>query len=108
VLLVLPQFHMSGLLIIPAVLLILLLSGQTLNVPWLCFGIFGGMLCYAPYVVGEMNHGWQNTLGMVSGKDRYSLEGLKALSAPLSFLVSWAPRWMRTAREFREMGVACF
>ncbi len=107
-LMIMPQFHMSGLMLVPATVIILLLSNVRLNVPWLVAGLITGGLMYIPYLRGEMAHGWQNTLGMFSGRERHSWEGLKALSAPLSFLVSWAPRWTRSTSEYRELGEACF
>lgn len=103
-----PQFHMSGLMLVPASAIILLLANVRINLAWLLVGILAGCLMYVPYLRGESAHAWQNTIGMFSGRDRHSWEGLKALSAPLSFLVSWAPRWTRSASEYRELGKACF
>src|SRR5262245_25072532 len=105
---IMPQFHMSGLMLIPAAVIILLLSRARLNIPWLTAGVIAGGLMYVPYLRGEMAHSWQNTIGMLSGKERHSWERLKALSAPLSFLISWAPRWTRSVNEYRELGGACF
>jgi hypothetical protein len=107
-LMIMPQFHMSGLMLVPTSAIILLLSKSRLNILWLTSGAVVGTLLYVPYLRGEMAHSWQNTLGMISGRERHSWEGLKALSAPLSFLVSWAPRWTRSASEYRELGKACF
>lgn len=107
----LPQFHMSGLLLIPAVILILILNPRPLNWTWLGFGFAAALAIYAPYIRGEMAHGWQNTRMMFTsqGSGRgYSFESLKAISAPLSFLVNWGPRWVRSAAEYREFGRACF
>src|SRR5437660_292573 len=110
-LLALPQFHMSGLLLIPAVIIILGLSPRPLNWVWLSLGVVAGLCLYLPYLRGDLAHGWQNTRMMFTsqGSGRgYSFESLKAISAPLSFLVSWGPRWTRTAAEYRELGRACF
>jgi hypothetical protein len=107
-LMIMPQFHMSGLMLVPAALVVVVISGARLHVPWLIAGVVAGGLMYVPYLQGELAHGWQNTIGMFSGHEKHSWEGLKALSAPLSFLVSWAPRWTRSAGEYRELGRACF
>jgi len=107
-LMIMPQFHMSGLMLVPTAAIILLLSNVRLNIFWLIAGVIAGSLMYVPYVCGDVAHGWQNTIGLFSGRERHSWEGLKALSAPLSFLVSWAPRWTRSASEYRELGKACF
>ena len=108
VLLAMPQFHMSGLMLIPAVALVLALSAARLNWPLLLGGLLAGACLYLPYLHGEMAHDWQNTRGMMSGPGGYSWDGLKAITAPLNFLVSWAPRWTRSAAEYRELGRGCF
>jgi len=107
-LLMMPQFHMSGLMLIPAVILILVLCPTRVDFRWLFGGVLAGLALYIPYVCGEMASGWPNTRGMLAGGGGYSWDGLKALSAPLSFLVNWAPRWTRSAAEYRELGRACF
>ncbi len=107
-LLMMPQFHMSGLMLWPAVGLVLGLCPVRLNLAWLLAGLLAGGLLYVPYLRGEMAHGWQNTLGMVSGRGGYSWDALKALTVPLNFLVSWVPQWTRAAAEYRELGRACF
>ncbi len=108
ILLMLPQFHMSGLMLIPAVITALALAPVRLSYPWLAGGVLTGLALYVPYLRGEAAHSWQNTHGMFSGGGGYSWDGLKALSAPLSFLVNWAPRWTRSVAEYRELGRACF
>lgn len=107
-LLVMPQFHMSGLMLIPAVLVIFIICPAQLSYRWLLGGVLAGLALYVPYVRGELASGWVNTRGMFGGGDGYSWDGLKALSAPLSFLVNWAPRWTRSAAEYHELGRACF
>src|ERR1039458_71785 len=89
------QFHMSGLMLIPAIILVLWLKPARLNFPWLVGGIVAGLALYLPYVFGEMAHGWENTRGMMSGGHRgYSMEALKIFSAPPGFLVNYGcPRW---------------
>jgi hypothetical protein len=108
-LLMMPQFHMSGLMLIPAAALVLALCPTRLRLGWLAAGMACGLALYIPYLRGESAHGWQNTHGMFGGGGAgYSYDGLKALSAPLSFLVNWAPRWTRSAADYRELGRACF
>ena len=104
------QFHMSGLMLIPAIILVLLLKPARLNFPWLVGGIVAGLALYLPYVCGEMAHGWENTRGMMSGGHRgYSIEALKIFSASPSFLVNyWDPRWTFRPDEYQEIGRACF
>ena len=63
ILMVMPQFHMSGLLVISAVIVQLVLNPVRLNFPWLAGGILAGAALYVPYVLGEMANGWANTHG---------------------------------------------
>jgi hypothetical protein len=107
-LLVMPQVHMSGLMLIPAVLVVMLLSPVRLNVNWLVGGVAAGLALYLPYVRGEIATGWQNTNGMFEGGASSSWNALKALSAPLSFLTNWAPEWGRNRGDYQELGRACF
>jgi hypothetical protein len=90
------QFHMSGLMLWPAVAVLLALSGRKLNLPWLLAGLAAGLLLYLPYLHGEFTHGWQNTLGMFNGKGGRTWDSLKALSIPFNFLVNLLPHWTRT------------
>jgi hypothetical protein len=107
-LLVIPQFHMFVAVLLPAVVVVLLLSSTRLNVPRLLGGLLTGAFLYLPYLRGEMAHRWQNTLGMMRGFDKYGWGGLKALSAPLSLLTNWVPQWTRSADAYRQLGRACF
>jgi hypothetical protein len=108
-LLAMPQFHVSGLMLWPAALLLLLLTPVRLHFGWLAAGFLAGAALYLPYLRGDMANHWQNTLGFFAGGEpRQFAERFKALSAPLSFLVNWAPRWTRNAAEYRELGRACF
>jgi hypothetical protein len=103
------QFHMSGLMLIPAVILILLLSPARLHIPWLVGGLLAGLALYIPYFQGEAHNHWQNTQGILFGPTTgRAWDRLKALSTPLSFLVTWAPRWTRSAAEYRALGSTCF
>ncbi len=103
------QFHMSGLMLIPAVLVVLWLCPSRLNFFWLAGGTVAGLALYAPYFSGEMSHGWENTRGMISrGQDGFSVEALKVFSASLCFLVNWTLRWVRSPAEYAELGRAGF
>ena len=102
------QFHMSGLMLWPAVAVLLALTGKKLNLPWLLAGFAAGLLIYVPYLHGEFTHGWQNTLGMFNGKGGRTLDSLKAISIPFNLLVNLVPRWTRTFAQYRELGRACF
>lgn len=104
------QFHMFGLMLFPAVILVLWLKPARLNVPWLVGGIVAGLALYLPYVLGEMAHGWENTRGMMfGGHGGYSMEAFKIFSAPPGFLVNyWDPRWTFRPDEYQEIGRACF
>ena len=106
--LMMPQLHMSGLALGPAVILILWLAGVRLSVPWLLAGIAAGLAFYIPYVRGEMAHEWQNTRAIFSGGAGRSWDSLKALIAPFNLLVNWVPQWTRTFGEYRDLGRACF
>lgn len=101
------QFHMSGLMLIPAVILVLWLKPARLNVPWLVGGIVAGLALYLPYVFGEMAHGWENTRAMMSGGNHgFSRQAFKIFSAPLGFLVNcWNPI---EPAGYQAIGRACF
>jgi 4-amino-4-deoxy-L-arabinose transferase-like glycosyltransferase len=104
--LMLLQFHMSGLMLIPAIILVLWLKPTRLNVPWLIGGIIAGLALYLPYVFGEMAHHWENTRAMMSGGHHgYSRAAFKIFSAPLGFLINyWDPRWPFGRDEYQEIG----
>ena len=107
-LLTMPQFHMCVTMLLPAVCLILLLASVRIHLPCLIGGLFAGALLYIPYIRGEMAHGWQNTLGMMSAPGHNAWGGLKALAAPLSLLTNWVPQWTGSVAAYRELGRACF
>ena len=109
-LLIMPQFHFSSVVLAPAAVVVWWLSKRRLNWAWLSFGLIAGLICYGPYVYGEIMHHWQNTVGMTAGSPgRYSTTALKVFIAPLAFLYNdWSPRWAYTADEYREICRACF
>jgi hypothetical protein len=102
ILLVMPQFHLSGLLLIPTAGLVLWLSRRPLNLRWLAFGVVLGLLLYAPYLSGEIGNHWQNTRAMTAnGPPRYTPDTLKAFVAPASYLLNyWVPKWQYTPAEY--------
>jgi hypothetical protein len=107
-LLAMPQFHMSGVSLWPAVALVLFLSPTRLNKGWLAAGFVAGMLLYVPYLRGDMAAGWQNTRGMFSGGGHFSFEGFKALVVPFNLLLNWVPQWSRSFADYRDLGHDCF
>jgi hypothetical protein len=107
-LLIMPQFHMSGLTLIPAVVLVLWLSRARVHSGWLACGLVAGVALYIPYALGDMAQGWQNTRGMFAGRTATRWDSLKALSAPFSFLVNWAPEWTTSKAEYQALGRVCF
>ena len=109
-LLAMPQFHVSGLTLVPAVILVLVLSPVRLNFLWLASGAIAGLCAYLPYLRGEMAHDWGNTRGMIWGASNPYWPGtLRIVTAPLSFLVNiWTPWSVYTPAEYRNMCRACF
>jgi hypothetical protein len=108
ILLAMPQFHMSGLMLIPTVAAVLWLAGARVSVRWLVAGLLAGLVLYVPYVRGEMANGWQNTHGMMAGGGGHSWDGLKALTLPINLLLNWVPQWNRTFADYKQFGRACF
>jgi 4-amino-4-deoxy-L-arabinose transferase-like glycosyltransferase len=104
------QFHMSGLMLIPPIIVVLLLKPARLNFLWLVAGVIAGLALYVPYFFGDMAHSWENTRGMIfGGGGGFSAEALKVFSAPPDFLINyWGPRWTNRPDEYQEMGRACF
>ena len=92
---VIPQFHMIGLFVIPAVLLVLALSPVRLNGRWLIAGFVVGVLLYLPYLIGDMHNDWQNLRAKLSGGEQreYSASVLKILTAPATLLSSAPAGW---------------
>jgi 4-amino-4-deoxy-L-arabinose transferase-like glycosyltransferase len=109
-LLIMPQFHFSSVVLAPAAVVVWWLSKRRLSLAWLSWGVMAGAVCYVPYIYGEIAHHWQNTIGMTAGSPgRYSADALKAFIAPLAFLYNdWSPRWAYTTDEYREICRACF
>jgi hypothetical protein len=103
------QFHMSGLMLIPTAIAVIIISAARVNYPWLGGGLVSGICLYLPYIRGEMANHWQNTIGMFSGgEDHFSAGVLKIFSSTAGFLVNWSPGWIRDDSEYAAFGRACF
>ncbi len=88
-----PQFHMSGVFLVPSVLIILGLRLQPINRNWLAAGLLASVLLYVPYVWGEAHHHWDNTRRMFGANEPFTfgcLKGLTHLIVALSNLVNSA------------------
>ncbi len=91
---VLPQFHMIGIFYYPAILLVLYLSPCRLSRGWLVVGILAGLLVYVPYLIGDMQHNWENTRLILSGGKHFSANVLKVISGPVTVLSNHPGRWL--------------
>ncbi len=91
---ILPHFHMIGVFYYPAILLLLWFSPVRLNRAWFVAGIVAGLLVYAPYFIGELRHGWENTRLILSGDGEFSFGVLKAISGPVTVLSNHPGRWL--------------
>jgi len=104
---VIPQFHMIGVFIAPAVLLVLLLSVRRLNWRWFAMGVVAGIVLYLPYLIGDMQNGWQNLRAMASSSEvrEYSASVLKIITAPATVLSSVPAGWSGDGLEpIKEYG----
>jgi hypothetical protein len=104
------QIHLSGLLLVPAILVLLILSPQPISKRWSLAGMAAGGAMYIPYLLGEMAHGWANTLGIAQGRDYFSLGIFKALTMPISLMIGWGGGlWGgRYTSDYLAMGDAYF
>ncbi len=91
---ILPQFHMIGLFYYPAILLILYLSPCRLNRGWFVAGILAGVMVYVPYLIGDMQHNWENTRLILSGGRDFSFSVFKVISGPVTILSNHPGRWL--------------
>ena len=110
ILFLMPQFHLSGLLLIPAVAVTIWIAGRPLSKFWLAAGCVAGLALYIPYFAGELAHDFGNTRAMLaSPATGYPADAIKAFTAPISFLLNyWTPRWIYTPAEYREMCRSAF
>jgi len=96
---ILPHFHMIGVFYYPAILLLLYLSPVKLNRGWLMAGIVAGLLIYAPYFIGEIEHDWSNTRLILSGDEGFTFSVLKVISGPVTVLSNHPGRWLGDGLE---------
>jgi hypothetical protein len=102
------QIHMSGLMILPAVIVLLFLSSHRLNWWLLLAGVAAGLLFYVPYIRGEMANGWANTAGMVAGGGSFKVSAFKAISSPLNVLGGLIARLFPGTEAYLAFGDVAF
>jgi hypothetical protein len=104
------QFHMSVLGLILPLVLLAWLARMKPNWAWFCIGLVAGVLCYVPYMEGEIAHHWQNTRGIFLGdSNRFSSSALKVFTSPLCFLVNyWFPNWTYAPGEYATLARYAF
>ena len=88
VLAVMPQFHMFGVFLWPAVLLLFLLRRGELNRQWLAAGVVVATALYVPYMIGEAQNNWINTRRLFGAGDKFSFGSFKALSTTVMSLTN--------------------
>ncbi len=88
-----PQFHMIGLFYYPAILLLLIMNPNRLNLGWLTAGICAGVLLYLPYMIGEITHHWSNLHNVLQGTGRFSSGVLKVITIPIGMLTNHPGEW---------------
>ena len=91
---ILPQFHMIGIFYYPAILLVLYLSPARLNRGWFVAGILTGVMVYVPYLIGDMQHNWENTRLILSGGRGFSFSVFKVISGPATVLSNHPGHWL--------------
>ncbi len=102
------QIHMSGLMILPAVIVLLFLSSRRINWWMLLTGLAAGLLFYVPYIRGEMANEWANTAGMVAGGGSFKVSAFKAISSPLNVLGGLIARLFPGTEAYLAFGDAAF
>jgi hypothetical protein len=103
------QFHMSNLSLIVPFLLFCWFSRVHPNWRWLVAGLVAGLLCYVPYVLGDMRHGWTNTRGILFGSAGFSPDALKVFSSPFSYLINfWNPGWTYAPGDYETLAHRAF
>jgi 4-amino-4-deoxy-L-arabinose transferase-like glycosyltransferase len=103
------QLHMSGLMLVPTAVAVIVLAAARVNFLWLGAGLVAGILSYLPYLGGDMANDWHNTRGMFAGgASHFSVEVLKIFTSTAGFLVSWSPGWIRADQEYVALANACF
>jgi len=95
-----PHFHMIGIFYAPAILLVLYLSSTRINRGVFIAGIVAGCAVYLPYLIGELQHDWENTRLVLAGSKEWSFSTLKIITAPMTVLSNHPGRW--PGDEFHE------
>ena len=104
------QFHMSSLSLILPLLFFCWVSRLRPNWGWLVAGVMAAALCYLPYILGDMRHGWANTRGILTGGEgKYSADALKVFSSPFTYLTNfWNPGWTYAPGELSTLAHRAF
>ncbi len=102
------QIHMSIMMLLPAVIVLLVVSPRRVNWPLLFAGFAAGLLLFIPYVLGEMANDWGNTLGMVSGERAFKFSSLKIITAPVNMLGGVIGRMFHETDAYFAFGDAIF
>jgi len=106
---VMPQFHMMGAFLVPAVALIIVLSPRPVSKRWLAAGIAVGLALYVPYVRGEMAHHWSNTRSLVGGEMKYTFGVLKIFTLPITVMSDLISSWAGSGiGDYVRFGNAAF
>ncbi|MDR3457383.1 MAG: hypothetical protein P4N60_08055 [Verrucomicrobiae bacterium] len=104
------QFHMSTLSLILPLILFGWVSRLRPNWTWLAAGVVAALLCYLPYMLGDMRHDWANTRGILTGgAGKYSADALKVFSSPFSYLINfWNPGWTYAPGDYQTLAHRAF
>ncbi|MBW8863711.1 MAG: glycosyltransferase family 39 protein [Verrucomicrobia bacterium] len=99
------QFHMSTLSLILPLILFCWVTRLRPNWGWLATGLIAALVCYIPYILGDLRHDWANTRGMLTGgSDGFSPDALKIFSSPFSFFVTvWNPGWTYAPGQYAAL-----
>ena len=101
------QFHLATIALIVPLIAFVWLARLKPDWRWLAAGTVAGMLCYVPYILGEMRHGWANTRAAMGG--HVSAGALKVFSSPFSFLINlWNPGWTYAPGEYQKLAHQAF
>jgi len=104
------QFHLSTLSLVVPLIIFGWLARLRPNWGWLAAGLIAALLCYVPYILGDMRHDWANTRGMLAGgAGKFSADALKVFSSPFSFLINiWNPGWTYAPGEYETLARRAF
>ncbi len=102
------QIHMSGLMLLPASMVLLYLSPRRIHWPLLLGGVAAGLLLFLPYIRGEMANDWSNTAGMFAGGGRIKFSAFKVITSPFNVLGGLTGRMFADTRTYMAFGDAAF